>query len=214
MTQVRTVDGRIAGSRGQATRTKLLESLAEMITTTGYRDVTVIDVARVANTSPATFYQYFPDIQAAVVELANEAVKEGGALRELAAERNWSGKAGAAAASELVDGFLDFWHKHEVILRVVDLGAAEGDRRFVRIRTKLLGLVVAPLTDAIAQLQKNGRIDADVLPAATASALVTMLAASATHTKTFDGWSVRDGELRTGLARLVTWGVTGKKPSA
>jgi AcrR family transcriptional regulator len=184
-----------------------------MITTTGYRDVTVIDVARMAGTSPATFYQYFPDIQAAVVELANDAVKEGSVLKELAAERNWSGRAGAAAASELVDGFLDFWHRHEVILRVVDLGAAEGDRRFVRIRTKLLGLVVAPLTDAIAQLQKSGRLDPEVHPAATASALVTMLAASATHTKTFDTWSVREGDLRTGLARLVTWGVTGKKPS-
>lgn len=213
MTQVRTVDGRIAGRRGQATRTRLLECLAEMITTTGYRDVTVIDVARMAGTSPATFYQYFPDIQAAVVELANDAVKDGATLRELAAERNWSGRAGAVAAGELVNGFLDFWHKHEVILRVVDLGAAEGDRRFVRLRTKLLGLVVAPLTDAIAQLQKSGRLDADVHPAATASALVTMLAASATHTKTFDAWSVREGDLRTGLTRLVTWGVTGKKPA-
>src|SRR5258708_4193522 len=70
---VRTVDGRVAGRRGQATRTRLLECLAELLASTSYRDVTVIDVARQAGTSPATFYQYFPDIQTAVAELAHEA---------------------------------------------------------------------------------------------------------------------------------------------
>jgi AcrR family transcriptional regulator len=154
MTQVRTVDGRIAGRRGQATRTRLLECLGELIASTSYRDVTVIDVARQAGTSPATFYQYFPDIQ-----------------------------------------------------------AAEGDRRFSRIRMKLLNSVVQALTEAISELQRGGRLDADVHPAATAGALVTMLAASAAHTKAFDSWSVKDGELRSGLTRLVAWGVTGRKPA-
>ena len=51
---------------------RLLECLSEMLASTSYRDVTVIDVARLAGTSPATFYQYFPDIQAAVVELAGD----------------------------------------------------------------------------------------------------------------------------------------------
>ncbi len=97
MTQVRTVDGRIAGRRGQATRTRLLECLAELIASTSYRDVTVIDVARRAGTSPATFYQYFPDIQTAVVELANEVVKEAGTLKDLASEQSWTGRAHAPA---------------------------------------------------------------------------------------------------------------------
>ncbi len=213
MTQVRTVDGRVAGRRGQATRSRLLECLAELIASTSYRDVTVIDVARAAGTSPATFYQYFPDIQTAVVELANEVLKEAGALKDLASEQSWSGRAGGAAAAALVDGFLDFWRRHGAILRVVDLAAAEGDRRFGRIRMKLLNSVVQALSEAITELQRTGKVDADVHAGATAGALVTMLAATAAHTKAFDSWSVKDGELRTGLTRLVAWGVTGRKPS-
>ncbi|MGH3415049.1 MAG: TetR family transcriptional regulator [Actinocrinis sp.] len=213
MTQVRTVDGRVAGRRGQATRTRLLECLAELVASTSYRDVTVIDVARAAGTSPATFYQYFPDIQTAVVELANEVLREAATLKDLASEQNWSGRAGSAAAAALVDGFLDFWRTHDAILRVVDLAAAEGDRRFSRIRMKLLNSVVQALTEAISELQRTGKVDADVHAAATAGSLVTMLAASAAHTKAFDSWSVKDGELRAGLTRLVAWGVTGRKPS-
>jgi len=78
---------------------------------------------------------------------------------------------------------------------------------------KLLNSVVQALTEAISELQRGGRLDADVHPAATAGALVTMLAASAAHTKAFDSWSVKDGELRSGLTRLVAWGVTGRKPA-
>jgi AcrR family transcriptional regulator len=214
MTQVRTVDGRVAGRRGQATRARLLECLDEMLATTAYRDVTVIDVARLAGTSPATFYQYFPDIQAAVLELAGDVVKDAAGLKDLAADRSWAGRSGGTAAAELVDGFLDFWRDHDAILRVVDLAAAEGDRRFSRIRMKLLNIVVNALTDAIAELQRTGKVDGDVLPAATAGVLVTMLAASAAHTKAFESWSVKDGDLRAGLTRLVAWGVTGKKPVA
>jgi AcrR family transcriptional regulator len=210
---VRTVDGRVAGRRGQATRTRLLECLAELLASTSYRDVTVIDVARQAGTSPATFYQYFPDIQTAVVELANDVLKEAGALKDLASEPNWSGRSGAVAAAALVDGFMNFWREHDAILRVVDTAAAEGDRRFARIRTKLLNSVVSALSEAIAELQRGGKVDSDVHPTATAGALVTMLAASAAHTKAFDSWSVKDGELRAGLTRLVAWGVTGRKPA-
>jgi AcrR family transcriptional regulator len=210
---VRTVDGRVAGRRGQATRTRLLECLAELLASTSYRDVTVIDVARQAGTSPATFYQYFPDIQTAVVELANEVLKEAGTLKDLASGPSWSGRSGAVAAAALVDGFLGFWREHDAILRVVDTAAAEGDRRFARIGMKLLNSVVSALSDAIAELQRGGKVDGDVHPTATAGALVTMLAASAAHTKAFDSWSVKDGELRAGLTRLVAWGVTGRKPA-
>lgn len=213
MTQIRTVDGRVAGRRGQATRTRLLECLAEMLATTSYREITVIDVARMAGTSPATFYQYFPDIQAAVLELANDVVRESAPLKELATGHSWAGRSAAAAAGELVGGFLDFWRDHEAILRVVDLAAAEGERRFARLRMRLLNAVVGALTDAIAELQRGGKVDADVLPAATAGALVTMLAAAASHTKAFESWSVKDADLRTGLTRLVALGVTGRKPA-
>lgn len=211
--QVRTVDGRVAGRRGQATRQKLLDCLSEMLSSSPYRDVKVIDVARKAGTSPATFYQYFPDVEGAVLEIAEQTAADSAGLTELLEGRSWVGKAGWQTAQELVDGFLEFWRKNDAILRVVDLGAAEGDKRFYKIRMKVLNSVNASLADSVAALQAKGRVDKDVNPAAVAGALVTMLAAAASHQKGFSSWGVKQAELKPSLALLVHLGVTGKKPT-
>ncbi|MGV4985560.1 TetR family transcriptional regulator [Streptomyces sp. NPDC001709] len=211
--QVRTVDGRVAGRRGQATRQKLLDCLSEMLSSSPYRDVKVIDVARKAGTSPATFYQYFPDVEGAVLEIAEQMATEGAGLTELLAGRSWAGKSGWQTAQELVDGFLEFWRKNDAILRVVDLGAAEGDKRFYKIRMKILNSVNNSLAESITELQAKGRVDKDVNPAAVAGSLVAMLAAVAAHQKGFQTWGVKQAELKPNLALLVHLGVTGKKPS-
>jgi AcrR family transcriptional regulator len=210
---VRTVDGRVAGRRGQATRQKLLDCLSEMLSSSPYRDVKVIDVARKAGTSPATFYQYFPDVEGAVLEIAEHMAAEGAGLTELLEGRSWAGKSGWQTAQELVDGFLEFWRKNDAILRVVDLGAAEGDKRFYKIRMKILNSVNGSLADSIAELQSKGRVDKDVNPAAVAGSLVAMLAAVAAHQKGFSSWGVKPAELKPNLALLVHLGVTGRKPS-
>ncbi|MET8830570.1 TetR family transcriptional regulator [Streptomyces sp. NPDC004610] len=210
---MRTVDGRVAGRRGQATRQKLLDCLSEMLSSSPYRDVKVIDVARKAGTSPATFYQYFPDVEGAVLEIAEQMASEGAGLTELLDGRSWVGKAGWQTSQELVDGFLDFWRRNDAILRVVDLGAAEGDKRFYKLRMKILNSVNSSLADAVAELQSKGRVDKDVNPAAVAGALVTMLAAVASHQKGFQSWGVKQAELKPNLALLVHLGITGKKPT-
>ncbi|GHI06948.1 TetR family transcriptional regulator [Streptomyces cellostaticus] len=210
---MRTVDGRVAGRRGQATRQKLLDCLSEMLSSSPYRDVKVIDVARKAGTSPATFYQYFPDVEGAVLEIAEQMATEGAGLTELLEGRSWAGKSGWQTAQELVDGFLEFWRKNDAILRVVDLGAAEGDKRFYKIRMKILNSVNNSLVDSIAELQAKGRVDKDVNPAAIAGSLVAMLAAVASHQKGFTSWGVKQAELKPNLALLVHLGVTGKKPT-
>ncbi|MBV9026613.1 MAG: TetR/AcrR family transcriptional regulator [Streptomycetaceae bacterium] len=211
--QIRTVDGRVAGLRGQATRQKLLECLSDMLSSSPYRDVKVIDVARIAGTSPATFYQYFPDVEGAVLELAEEIVRDETTLTGLVAGRTWAGKSAWTAAEDLVDDFLFFWHKNDAILRVIDLGAAEGDKRFYKIRMKILNAVVSSLTDSIKELQDKGRVDKSVSPAAVAGSLVAMLAAVAAHHKDFTSWGVKQAELKPNLALLVHLGVTGKKPT-
>jgi AcrR family transcriptional regulator len=208
--QVTTVDGRVAGRRGQATRQKLLDCLGKMLGTSPYRDVKVIDVARKAGTSPATFYQYFPDVEAAVLEIAEGAVSESAALSELVSGRSWAGKAGRQTAEELVDGFLTFWRRNDAILRVIDLGAAEGDRRFVRIRTRVQGAVVKPLTEAIDELGRSKEVSA----AALAGALVTMLASVSSQPKSLQSLGAKQTDLKPALTLLVHLGVTGRKPAA
>jgi AcrR family transcriptional regulator len=209
--QVRTVDGRVAGRRGQATRQKLLDCLREMLDTSPYRDVKVIDVARMAGTSPATFYQYFQDVESAILEIANDMAKDGQRLKALTESQAWSGKGGYAAAEALVDGFLEFWQEYEPILRVVDLASAEGDKRFYKVRQSILTAVTTGLTEAIEEVHK-GKSGDDIAPNAMAGTLVAMLAAVSGHQKGFETWKIKMKDVRPALSTLVFMGITGKKP--
>lgn len=186
-----------------------------MLQQEAYRDVRVIDVARQAGTSPATFYQYFPDIEAAVLELAAEAVRDSAELSQLVEGRSWTGKAGRQTAEELVDGVLAFWRRHDAILRVVDVSAAEGERRFVRIRAKVLGAVVKPLAEALEEIRRKSRSTAAEPPAtAVAAALVTMVAGTAGQAKSLQTLGAKQADVRPALTVLVHLGMTGRKPAA
>jgi AcrR family transcriptional regulator len=184
-----------------------------MLRTSPYRDVKVIDVARKAGTSPATFYQYFPDVEGAVLEIAGQMAAEGAGLAEVLEGRSWAGRAGWGTAQDLVDAFMDFWRHNEAILRVIDLGAAEGDKRFSRIRMRILASVNNSLTESINALQAKGRVDPEVSAPAIAGSLVTMLAAVASHQKALQTQGVKQAELKPSLSLLVHLGVTGRKPT-
>ena len=66
------LDGRALGRRGAQTRRRLLDATAELLETHGIRDLRVVDIARAVGSSPATFYQYFRDVEEAVLALAEE----------------------------------------------------------------------------------------------------------------------------------------------
>lgn len=202
--QLRAVDGRVPGRRGRATRDKLLQATAELLDSRSYRDLTVVDIAKTAETSTATFYQYFPDVQAALVELARELANEAPTLVEIIAKGEWKND-GDDAAKRLVDAFVDLWERHHAILRVVDLATAEGDLRFRNIRTHLLSHVTDALRDAIV---KAG--DTTVEPRAQAAALVSLLAHVAEHRYGFEFWGIKLDDVRASTARLVAWGITGR----
>jgi AcrR family transcriptional regulator len=208
---LRAADGRVPGRRGRATRQKLLDCTAEMLRTTSYRSVKVIDIAREAGTSPATFYQYFADVEAAILVLAQEMALDGQRLVRLVAESPWKGKAGYQTALALTDAFFDFWDQHRPVLRVVDLSTDEGDRRFRNIRVRLLNAVTTELAGVVASLQAEGK-NLGVEPMAQAGTLVTTLANVAAHHYGFEFWGIRTADVRISVARQVYWGTTGQRP--
>ena len=192
----RASDGRVPGRRGRATRRRLLDQTATMLRERSYRDVTVIEIARAAGTSPATFYQYFADVEAAVLVLADGLVADAEALAKTVGEA-WAGRSDYEAALDVVDAFVAFWDRHRPVLRVVELAAAEGDHRFRRARARVLDGVAAELA-AVTRSEQG--VDA----ATGAGVLVTMLANLAAQGD--------DPDVRTALARHVYWGVTGEMP--
>lgn len=59
---IHAADGRVIGARAQATRRKLLDATAKLLTEQGILDLRVVDISREIGTSPATFYHYFNDV--------------------------------------------------------------------------------------------------------------------------------------------------------
>ena len=200
----RAADGRAPGRRGLATRQRLLDRLTEMLATTPYRDLKVTDLSREAATSPATFYQYFVDIEAALLAIADATADEGARLAELIDSDEWRRSSGSTEAARLVDSFLSFWRDHQAVLRVVFLLSEEGDERFRGARVRMLNALTRALADCIGPTP-------EVDPMAMAGALVSMLAHVAAHESGFEAWDIRMVEVREAMTRLIYWGVTGPK---
>src|SRR5437867_539211 len=91
------LDGRRLGRRAQVTRRRLLDATADLLESHGILDLRVVDIARKVGTSPATFYQYFRDVEEAVLVLAEEVGEELQPLAEVV-DRPWRGGAGLDAA--------------------------------------------------------------------------------------------------------------------
>jgi AcrR family transcriptional regulator len=208
---LRAVDGRVPGRRGRATRQRLLECTAEMLKTTAYRDLKVVDIAREAGTSPATFYQYFPDVETAVIVLAEEMAHSGSRFSDIVRRGSWRGRSGYDDALALVDEIIGFWEEHLPLLRVIDLATGEGDGRFANVRVRLLNDTNNALAEAVQEMKAAGRHPDDVEPQAVAGVLVAMLAHVAAHRYGFEFWGVRT-DLRTAMARIVYWSVSGQRP--
>ena len=209
--RLRATDGRVPGRRGQATRRKLLDTTAALLETTSYRTIKVIDIARDAGTSPATFYQYFADVEQAVLVLAEEVARDAVQLTEFV-RGDWSPDASDATARAVVEKFMDFWEGHRAVLRVVELATEEGDLRFQRLRVRALNTLTESLRETIAELQEREQLAADIDPFATAGVLVSMLAHVGSHRYGFEFWGIRTASLVDSLTGILHWTVTGRAP--
>ena len=209
--RLRATDGRVPGRRGQATRRKLLDTTAALLQTTSYRTIKVIDIARDAGTSPATFYQYFADVEQAVLVLAEEVARDAVQLTEFV-RGDWSPDASDATARAVVERFMDFWEGHRAVLRVVELATEEGDLRFQRLRVRALNTLTESLRETIAELQEREQLAADIDPFATAGVLVSMLAHVGSHRYGFEFWGIRTASLVDSLTGILHWTVTGRAP--
>lgn len=209
---LRAVDGRVPGRRGLATRQKLLSCTLEMLGDHTYRDLKVVDIARTAGTSPATFYQYFPDVNTAILALAEEMVVDASAtLLALVREGPWTGVAGFDTATAIAGGFISMWERHWPLMRVMELTSAEGDERFRHVRTRLLNQFTVALADVIREMAvaRGGAAITD--PMATAGVLVSMLAHVAAHRYGFEFYGIRADDLETSMAHILFTSVTGQK---
>ena len=218
---VSTTDGRVPGQRGRQTRQRLLDATVELLTTTSWRSVKVTDIARQARTSPATFYQYFGNVEQAIRVLAEEMVDQAAQLAELVGG-DWSESASWGTALTVTEGFLAYWEDNRAVFRVVDLATEEGDAQLRGIRVRALNAVTVALAQVISTASpwpEAGPGTATSSPAgadpmAVAGTLVAMFASVAAHRYGFEFWGIRTGRLIDTQARMLHWAVTGRAAPA
>ncbi|MGZ4690501.1 MAG: TetR family transcriptional regulator [Acidimicrobiia bacterium] len=197
------LDGRALGKRGAATRRRLLDATGDLLESNGLRDLRVVDIAREVGTSPATFYQYFRDVEEAVLALAEAVGEQTAPLVDLLDVR-WSGVAGLERARKLVDGFLLYWDDHRAILRTRNLAAQEGDQRFRDVRNASLQPITEGLSRQVAQNGVEG-----LAPYAAAAALVAMMERMAAFHLDLEPYGASRADVVETTARIVFQTVTG-----
>lgn len=172
--EVFAVDGRAIGARAQRTRRRLLDTTSRLLDERGFADLRVVDVTREVGTSPATFYNYFADVDAAVLALANEAADDEGPLVEHLAG-GWSGPDGLAGARVFVEAYMAFWDGHYSVLRTRNMRADEGDRRYILVRRRANVRQITAMAEMVADGQEAGRIPVCMDPFVTGTAMMAML---------------------------------------
>lgn len=167
-------DGRVIGQRAQQTRRRLLDATAVLLRDHGAFDVKVIDVAREIGTSPATFYQYFTDVEDAVHALALELLDQVASIQSQLVE-DWSVADGLDRARAVVSEYLDFWDEHGAVLRIMLLRADEGDERFRQLRRDYNAPFMSAMAAKVRDAQSAGRVSRSLDPEATAGAMLAAM---------------------------------------
>ncbi len=200
--------GRELGPRALETRQRLLDSTAELLAERSVREVSVVDIARKAGTSPATFYQYFKDVSEATLRLAESAAQELPAVVEMI-DGAWEGERGLENARNIVDAFVRHWDAHRAVLLVRNLAADEGDVRFQLVRQQSLRPVLEHLAAQIEKSQRAGRVDRTLGPAAAAAAMGAILERLAAYHRELELLGVTRDDLVETCARILHQTVAG-----
>jgi AcrR family transcriptional regulator len=202
------LDGRALGKRGAATRARLLDATGSLLEIKGLRDLRVVDIAREVGTSPATFYQYFPDVEEAILVLADEATDDTETLRPFIMTP-WNDEDGVGHVQAFVAAFMEYWEQHRVILRVRDLRAEEGDDRFWAVRRRGYAAIIPELTEKIEVAQRSGRVSKELNSYAAAAAAMAMLERLLTYRSVFRRRGVTKEAMAATLAAILYETVTG-----
>ncbi len=201
--------GRALGRRGTLTRERLLEATGRLLETRGVRDLRVVEIARRVGTSPATFYQYFRDVEDAVLALAVEVGEDLAPIEELL-DHPWTGPGGLDAARVLVGSFMEYWDEHRAVLRIRNLSAQEGDHRFREVRNAALRPLREGLAAKVAESQAAGLVAPELSPIAAASALSAMLERMAAFHADLEAYGASRADVVETTARIVFQTVTGR----
>jgi len=205
---VKAPTGRVLGPRAIKTRQKLLDAAGELLHERSVLDLSVVEIARKAGTSAATFYQYFRDVEEAALGLAHQAAEEMPAMLELI-DGQWGGEPGLETARKIVNAFMSHWEAHHAVLLIRNLAADQGDSRFQEARRAALSPILERLAERVTEFQGAGRVSQGLHPFATAAAMGSVLEKLSAHTRELSERGIGHDELIETCARILHQVVAG-----
>jgi len=201
-------DGRVIGRRAIQTRRRILDATAALLREQGALDLKVIDVAREVGTSPATFYQYFADVEDAILCLAGELVER---VPEFSGriDATWTEPGGLDRARALVDDYIRFWDDNGAVLRIMHLRADERDKPFQRIRVAYNEQFMTAMVALVRRAQADRRLPAVMDPEAAAGAMLAVLDRVPSYRESFERRGTSREAMVETIARILYGTLTG-----
>lgn len=201
-------DGRVLGTRAESTRAKLLDATAKLLGQAGVLELRIVDITREVGSSPATFYQYFIDVDAAILALAEQATHDEAPLVSHLST-GWDGPDGLQRAEAFVDAYMSYWDDHNAVLRVRNLKAEEGNAAFREARSKANLLLIQAMSAMVEQAQTQGRLPTQMHPFVTATAMIAMIERLLPYRNEIARRGAPTGSMRDTLAMLLYRSLTG-----
>ncbi len=202
-------DGRVLGSRAESTRIRLLDATSKLLAESGVLELRIVDITREVGSSPATFYQYFVDVDAAILALADQAIRDEAPMVSHLAT-GWDDDDGLERARAFVDAYITFWDNNSAVLRVRNLKAEEGNAAFREARSKANLLLIQAMGKMVEQAQSAGRLPAEMHPFVTATAMIAVIERLLPYRTEIARRGAPAGTLRDTLALLVYRSLTGR----
>jgi AcrR family transcriptional regulator len=165
-------DGQPLGERGIRTRQRILEAIGAAIQQRGLRGIRLADIAEEVGFKPPAFYQYFTDLDEAILALCEEA---GDLLPRFHVESDEWGGNHPNGTRPFVEQFFRYWDEHRPLLTARHVAILSGDTRFQRVADEAFRPVAEALQAEIAAAQADGRIDPSLHPVALGAILNLMI---------------------------------------
>ena len=148
--------------KGAQTRRRLMKATADLMEKRSVRDLKVTEITALAGAATSTFYIYFDDVIAAVLAVTEEIEQFTPEIRSLL-DQPWAPRDAYQNARALVQAYVNFWDQHHAILRMRNLAAEEGDKRFREARHRS----TEPLLVVLQQKVEAGGLPVDARAVAT-----------------------------------------------
>jgi AcrR family transcriptional regulator len=166
--------GQVQGRKGRSTEDRILKVTAELMEKRPIRELKILEIGSLAGVATSTFYIYFDTVEEAalaVVERLQQATPE--VMSILA--REWTRDTVAENAKAFVQAYFAYWDRHHALLRVRNLLADEGDKRFLDVRRRSTEPIHFAMQEKIRHFQAIDTRAPALDPPSTVSVLLAML---------------------------------------